>query len=82
MTVPITVPRPPKRLVPPRTTAVITVSSNPVAELAEPEPSRAAISSPAIPAAKPVKTSVIMSTRRVLTPDRRTDSTLEPIPVT
>ena len=82
ITVPTTVPRPPKRFVPPRTTAVMTVNSNPLAELAEPEPSRAAIRMPAMPAARPVNTSVIISTRRVLTPARRTDSTLDPMPVT
>src|SRR5690606_1442079 len=82
MTVPTIVPRPPNRFVPPSTTAAITVSSKPSAELAEPEPSRAAVRMPAAPAARPVSISVIILILRVFTPALRTDSSCAPIPLT
>jgi hypothetical protein len=54
MTVPITVPVPPNKLVPPRITAAITDSSSPSPKVNRPDYIRPAYRRPANPANKPV----------------------------
>jgi hypothetical protein len=81
-TVPSTVPRPPNRLVPPSTTAVMTASSKFTPWLADPLPSRMATSTPASAAATPTSTKTVNPTSRTSTPARRSDSRLLPRPVT
>ena len=72
--VPIIVPLPPNRLVPPKTTAAITSSSNITPAFEEPLPNRAAIIIPPIEALTPQNTYVSNVYNLTFTPDLRTAS--------
>src|SRR5581483_11661128 len=77
--VPTIEPRPPARLAPPRTTAVLAENSSPVAALPEPCPVCEATSRPVSPTASPERTKPAKITRRVRMPARRAAAGLAPI---
>src|SRR5581483_2502738 len=76
---PITLARPPNRLVPPRMTAAITESSSPSPHWKRPDCSRPAYSIPAIPAVMPIAARTRNVTSRVLTPLKRAAIALPPV---
>src|SRR5580658_7607156 len=78
--VPITLPRPPIRLVPPTTTAAIdSSSSSPVPVWGEPDEKRAMYKKPTMAAQPPLIIYTIVLTRATLIPARRAASSLPPI---
>ncbi len=81
-TVPRMVPVPPSSEVPPSTTAAMTCSSNPSAAFDEPEPRRAAMSSPANADVTPLRIKTEVRIRADGMPTRRAASVLAPTAVT